>query len=383
MTSKTNKTILLAIMLSAILIPVALMGNAEAEKPGKTIIDTQLPNENRPDRAALEALEVAFDNAENDNARENIKAQAERLMEKSTVPFDNERAAKYTAAKDVLVTQLAAMQEDNGEKSIPFTRIGYDKNSDTLHVRILGTSSNEANMNSYANTIRDILGDKIDLKISNGGDYWKSGTCSNGPLNDCSTLESGVEFEVDNHGPCTIGMRASYSGDDGFVTAGHCADDETNSDVGQDTISSVIGTVSKETYNEGSSYETCDCAFIEIDSGSRTMSDDVYWQSYYPTSAADASEDDYVKIYGKSGITYGYVEETCDDIVDDDDTTLKCVVIVDNAAQGGDSGGLVAQTFDATPEFHGIFVAYSTGDESAYVKHGKFTSHFSGLSWDY
>ena len=114
------------------------------------------------------------------------------------------------------------------------------------------------------------------------------------------------------------------------------------------------------------------------------MDPEVYWQGYYPTSAADASDDEYVKIYGKSGITYGYVEETCDDITDNQGTTLRCVVIVDNAATGGDSGGYVAQTFDPTPEFHGIFVAYQDStDRSAYVKHGKFTSHFSGLSWDF
>ena len=108
-----------------------------------------------------------------------------------------------------------------------------------------------------------------------------------------------------------------------------------------------------------------------------------YWNSYYPTSARDASLDDYVKIHGKSGRTYGYVENTCQDITDGQDTRLKCVVIVDNGARAGDSGGYVSQTFDPTPEFHGTFVAYSSGDKSAYVKHGKFSSNFPGIAWDF
>ena len=189
-------------------------------------------------------------------------------------------------------------------------------------------------------------------------------------------------MQVTDHGHCTIGMRATYDNDEGYVTVGHCADDETDRDVGQDTVISEVVTVSKETYDDDVQWETCDCAFIEIESGDRDMDSEVYWQSYYPTSAAHASLDDYVKIYGKSGITYGYVTDTCENVVIPGKSTLWCLVIVDNAVTKGDSGAYVAQTFDPTPEFHGINVA-SSQLESAYVKHTQFTTNFPGLAWDF
>ena len=89
-----------------------------------------------------------------------------------------------------------------------------------------------------------------------------------------------------------------------------------------------------------------------------------------------------MKIYRKSGMTYGYVDDTCRNIIDNQGTTLWCVVTINRAATGGDSGGYVAQTFDPTPEFHGIFVAYNS-DSSAYVKHSWFTDTFTGLTWGF
>lgn len=237
-----------------------------------------------------------------------------------------------------------------------------------------------ANMREYESLIRGVIGSEIDLRIVHGEEYWKLEEYPNGHLNDCNPSMSGIEMQVDNHGSYTIGMKATYKDKSGFVTAGHCADGETCRNVGQDSIISVIGTV-LETYTAGSAYETCDCAFIETESGSRNMTAGVYWQSYYPTSAVYASLNDYVKFYGHNGMTYGYVENTCRNITYGKNTTLRRVVIVDNDADAGDSGRYVAQTFDPTPEFHGIF-AY-TSDSSAYVKHSGFTPNFTGLEWDF
>lgn len=386
MITKNFKMVLLAVMLSAIVIPLGLMGNADAvNTQGKTVIEPEFVARSSPDTLALIALDEAYGEAETDEERQAIKAQAEKLLVKRTsTSFDQERTVMYLEAKDVLVDAIGEMSKIDGHNAIPYTRAGYSSETGMLIIAIHQDFATLENMEKYEKTIRSVIGDEIDLKLSNGGEYWQLATCNNGALADCDPLESGVEMQVTGMGNCTIGIRATYGGDDGYVTAGHCADGHEDDNVGQDSISSVIGTVSKETYNAGSSYETCDCAFIEIDSGSRTMDADVYWDSYYPTSEADASDEDYVKIYGKSGKTYGYVDGTCEDIVDNSSTTLKCVVIVDNAANGGDSGGAVVQTFDSTPEFHGIFVAYNNGlDLSAYVKHSKFTSHFSGLSWDF
>jgi hypothetical protein len=396
---KNAKTLLFAAIVFTVVITVisSQLVSAEPVKDaikGKTIIDTKMKKFIKEDRSKLISLEKAFDNAKSDKFREMIKKEALKhlkIKQIQTIEEQN-RSIQYNEVKDVLVDKILAKPKINGENAIPFTRIGYDSESKTLEVRIHKDSANMVKMIVYEKLIRSIIGTEIDVKLSNGGEYWDLATCSNGPLDDCSTLESGIEYEVDDSpgGPCTIGMRATYDGEDGFVTAGHCVDGKTDSTVYQDEDngSQSIGTVSKETYNLGSSYETCDCAFVEIDSGSVSMDADVYGYSYYPTSAINASVDDYVNIYGKSGKTSGYVTYTCDDITttntENISTTLKCVVIVDAAADYGDSGALVGQTLDNIPEFHGIFVArHGSDDLSAFVKHSKFTAHFSGLSWDY
>lgn len=390
MTSKTTKTILLAVMLSAIVVPLTIIGSADAaDNAGRTIIDTSVPVKVNHNLEQLAVLDQAFENAESDGERESIKQEALKLMKSKPIrsSSDIEKQIRYLGVQEVLTDSITSMPQVDGKYAIPFTRIGYDESVEMLHVRIHEDYATQENMQNYEKTIRSFIGNDIDLKLSNGGaPNWQFTTCSSGPLADCDPLESGVEFEATNHSGCTIGMRATYDGDDGFVTAGHCLDGETDSDVGQDSISSVIGTVSKETFNLGSSYETCDCGFVEIDSGSRSMDADVYWDSYYPTSAADPSDTDYVKGYGKSGKTYGYVDGTCEDVPvgNNPTTTLICVIVVDNAAPMGDSGGMWVQTFDSTPEFHGIQSASdSVNDETAIVKHSKFTTHFSGLSWDY
>ena len=396
---KNAKTLLFAAIVFTVVITVisSQLVSAEPVKDaikGKTIIDTKMKKFIKEDRSKLISLEKAFDNAKSEKPREEIKKEALKHLKTKQIQTiaEQNRVTQYNEVKDVLVDKILAKPKINGENIIPFTRIGYDSENKILEVRIHKDSANLVKMLVYEKLIRSMVGAEIDVRLSNGGEYWDLATCSNGPLDDCSTLESGIEYEVDDSpgGPCTIGMRATYDGEDGFVTAGHCVDGKTDSTVYQDEDngSQSIGTVSKETYNLGSSYETCDCAFVEIDSGSVTMDADVYWQNYYPTSATDASDTDYVKIYGVSGITYGYVENTCDDITTTNaaniSTTLRCVVIVDNAADFGDSGALVAQTYDTTPEFHGIFVALKSGEDlSAYVKYSKFTTHFSGLSWDY
>ena len=391
MTNNNAKTVLMMAIIFSIVIPItgfSLVSGQIDDKTtisqGKTLIQPDFVTKVKEDRSELIALDEAYGKASTDKEREAIKAAADEIMQKDRPSVDElQKGANYMEIKDELVASITSMPKIGEHFAIPFTGVGYDRDSASLEIRIHQDFATMENMKNYEKTIRSIVGDDVDLKISNGGEYSQLATCPTGPLDDCDPLESGIEYQVTNHSGCTVGMRATYDGDDGFVSAGHCADGEKDSDVGQDSISSVIGTVSKETFNQGSSYETCDCTFIEIDSGSRSMDADVYWDTYYPTSAADASVNDYVKIYGKSGKTYAYVDFTCDD-ENAGGTVLKCVVQVDNAAAFGDSGGMVVQTFDSSPEFHGILAAVNHGlDQSWYVKHGKFTSHFSGLSWDY
>ncbi len=191
-------------------------------------------------------------------------------------------------------------------------------------------------------------------------------------------------MQVTGHGYCTTGFKATYNGKSGFVAAGHCANGQTGNNVGQATISTVIGKVEKETYDLGSSSEDCDCSFIS----STTPVDKIVFgisSQYYPHYARTAAVNDYVKMSGKtSGITTGTVSSTNGSITVADGTTLTQVVIASYLSTGGDSGGPVMDAFSATPGFLGTNVAYNSGTgQSAYVKYSKFESYFTGISWGF
>ena len=224
--------------------------SGDTEVKGVTIIEPDPVQSEKEDRTELIALEDAFNKADTDEERERIKAEAAELL-REQVPLTNlEKAIKHNEAKDMLGEAIHTMpRQDNGHAAIPYTSIGHDTKTGLLTIEIHQDFATLDNMKEYEKTIRSVIGDEIDLKISNGGEYWILGDCPNGPLNDCNPLESSIEMQVTNQGKCTIGMRATYGGDEGFVTAGHCVDDETGSNVGQDSPSSVIGTVVRETYD--------------------------------------------------------------------------------------------------------------------------------------
>ena len=97
------------------------------------------------------------------------------------------------------------------------------------------------------------------------------------------------------------------------------------------------------------------------------------------------SDNDWVKMYGGvSGTRIGYVEDWSGSIyLSSSHTTLKHVAITTYTSTNGDSGSTVIQAYNPDPGFAGINVAWSSQGNSAFVKHYKITSEFSGLSWGF
>ena len=145
-------------------------GSASGEK---TVIDTTLTNQVKEDRAVLNSLEDAFDSAETDTERESIKAEAQNLlMEPPSFAADVQRTLQYDNAKEILTDSIVKMPKQDGHNAIPFTQIGYSTRSGMLEVGIHQDFATADNMRQYESIIRQIIGDQIDLRISNGGDYW-------------------------------------------------------------------------------------------------------------------------------------------------------------------------------------------------------------------
>ena len=140
---------------------------------GKTVIDTTLTNPVKEDRTVLNSLEDAFDSAETDAERESIKAEAQNLlMELPSFAADVQRTLQYDNAKEILTDSIVKMPKQDGHNAIPFTQIGYSTRSGMLEVGIHQDFATAENMRQYESIIRQIIGDQIDLRISNGGSYW-------------------------------------------------------------------------------------------------------------------------------------------------------------------------------------------------------------------
>ena len=87
----------------------------------------------------------------------------------------------------------------------------------------------------------------------------------------CEPAQGGVKIST-SEGPCSVGFKATYGGNTGFVTAGHCTDGNTGVGVGQPNYWSWdrIGTVTANSYNTGTS---SDALFVDAD---EDISDKIY-----------------------------------------------------------------------------------------------------------
>ena len=174
-----KKVALIAVVTFSIAMSMAsinlVLGQTEdnAASSGKTVIDTTFTTPVKEDRTALNSLEYAFGNAETDTERESIKAEAQNLLrEPPSFAADAQRTLQYGNVKEVLTDSIAEMPKQDGHNAIPFTQIGYSTSSGMLEVRIHQDFATANNMQQYESIIRSIIGNQIDLKISNGGNYW-------------------------------------------------------------------------------------------------------------------------------------------------------------------------------------------------------------------
>ena len=140
---------------------------------GKTVIDTTLTNPVKEDRTVLNSLEDAFDSAETDAEKESIMAEAQNPpRELPSFAADVQRTLQYDNAKEILTDSIVEMPKQDGHNAIPFTQTGYSTRSGMLEVKIHQDFATAENMRQYESIIRAIIGDQIDLRISNGGNYW-------------------------------------------------------------------------------------------------------------------------------------------------------------------------------------------------------------------
>lgn len=334
----------------------------------------------------LENLSEKFEKSDDPSQKDKIlqkmtKVKQDALSKLPTI--SKERIAEYRAEASTLSDKLLSKNVTYGDKRIvPFSTVGYSSVTDSILVGIEPAYATPENMERYAELIENVVPSHIKVVLQ-PGEIWTTSSCSSAESS-CDPIEGGVNMQVEDHESCTVGLKATYDEQEGFVTAGHCADGSTGDDVGQPFLSRVIGTVIKETFDKRNEYEYCDCAFVAspVSVANKVLGLN---DRYYPDHTHTVSDNDWVKMYGAvNGKKIGYVTDWNGDVyLQDHQTRLRHVAIATYSSTYGDSGAPVIEAYSDDPGFAGINVAHSSSGKSVFVKHYKFTSYFSGLSWDF
>ena len=351
---------------------------------GKNIIkDKPSSSEISLHQAELKGIDDQLIQNPSEDAKNQLIEQKKQIYNDIEKWFaDNLDPAKEQAAreKQKLLTEAIIDKRNNfsieeQRKLIPMTSIGYDYVSNALEVTINPAMYNEEKILVYIENIREIIGDEIDLTIA-PQDYSIRDSCIT-RKSSCNPLEGGIEI---GEAGCTIGFKATYKGDIGFVTAGHCFNSAGQS-VTQPIGGAIIGTVKKETDYDGTS---CDCAFVKatipVEDGA------VHGLLFDLTGTGNHFAGKHVILSGKnSGIEEGVITDTGRDVDFGGELVLDLVVTT-YKSQGGDSGGTVAS--DIGNKLMGLHEGSNDSDfpllfRSYYTKHENIIANFSGLTFGF
>ena len=395
MTTTTTKTVLLAVMLSAMMVPLAIMNSAEAvTAAGQTVIKTDPRNSDIPLFNERDALLKTYDSLEKESDRADTKRQLDvmtaQIQSWYDERFDQEKYDAFVEAKRTMQRDLEALKEGKGDleayEMLPWVSRNYDYANNALEVRIDSKYFTEENIPKYIKTIRSIVGDEIDLTVGPGEGRTLE-ACSSRSSGECEPIKGGVRFEVDNTKIGTVGFKATYNGKTGFVTAGHTFINNAGYVLGGTTInqspssSSDIGNKAALNISKGA-HTWCDCAFVEETSWFRSMDDGVYGMSD-PNSTENPYWNQLVTMSGGySGSKSGFVSDTdVDYSVDLDnngtyETYIYDAIEAGYSSQVGDSGSPIIS-------YGGKLVGIHAASGGAFMKHSAVTSSFPGLSWGF
>jgi len=367
------------------ILPFSTMDFAEAEetdKIGRDIIKNYKASEAMP-----QFEDIVLEYIDQPEEVQRIKHQQEH--NKWINEHLDEDKEEIVRDKQELFTEfvIANYQESDptGDNYFPWTSIGYDYEDNALEVTMLPEEFNKKNLEQYYQIIRSVVGDDINVTISPNEFYELTGCSSR---TNCSDLEAGVEIGMQGKNfPCTLGFAASFNGKDGFVTAGHCFDEladggnPSGADAKHPENGSKIGDLEKELTVSRPASTRCDCAFVEA-SG---VSDETFGIS------TDASSIGTSSLFRSIKASLGQSDSTPTGIITDASRTITTssyrllgLVETNIGVNNGDSGSPVFNSSGS--QLLGFMVSKDPSDptgSSLYVRADKFTTYFSGLTWDF
>ncbi len=137
---------------------------------------------------------------------------------------------------------------------------GIDNKQELLFIDIEPSFANQKNAMKYKQKIESILNPSTEFEFRQI-ERPQSVGC-NSIVSDCDPLQGGVKISIDGGSDCSVGFKAKDGSTEGFITAGHCG--EVNSDVKFPNSNDIIGEVTKDGFIVGETGTFCDCLFIEM-----------------------------------------------------------------------------------------------------------------------
>ncbi len=372
MTTKTIKTILFASVIAALIIPVSGMMMADAspnehasEKavgPIGKVSDGTFSEANAQERLSQLFIEQMESDVSHADEIEEIETEYQKLY-----VMDSEVRADYEILSDKISQKMEDIHADKSRSiadrlsEFPIISVGVDSKTKSIQIALDSDYVSESELNQWKGKIHKMLKSdnaKITLRLSEG--ISANSHTSSRVTWEYDPLYGGASIGFEdgqNLLGCGVGYIATEngSGDEGFVSAGHCTKltgyGQTGEDVYQpvDTANSderVVGVVDEEDFTS-STY--CDCSFTEFGEGESGLPRVIYnSNSYYPVysqyTISSSSEGLTVIMSGpESGVETGTIDtwKVSSIYIEGIDATLKNTFKSTYDAVNGDSGSSV------------------------------------------
>ena len=354
--SKNIKLLVFASLIVVMILPFSVVDSAPNERVHentkvKTIIKNVPSHKEVPDivdRNELIKSHTITKSEYNKVILENkIKVLDIKIQKWYDDRFDQSKYNLAREKQEVLSQYIIEQSTELGIKkfyeSLPITMIGYDYVDNTLEISINPTDFETDNIKDHIKSIREVIGNDVDITIS-PMEVLHVQSCTSRTASVCDPIKGGVAFDANGSGACTVGFKATFDGDTGFVTAGHCVDEMIGSfaTINQPVHNSTdIGNVESEYFYDNTD---CDCGFVSVLDSERSMDNGIYG-NYDPVTTTNPFVGMTVKLSGAvAGIEYGTVlninTETWADIDMDGtpDVFLTEMILADYPQSVGDSG---------------------------------------------
>ena len=366
-TTKTQKTIIFASILAAVL--------------GTGTFATTVEAEEIKDYTNYEAQEIMKELAPyliQEQGKERILSDGE-IKEKDRLQVALNESIEKHKSKHVdpaLMNKLHEAKAKFIESEIPYKIVGISNDKLVIQLAV--------GNDQYESAIDEMLQD-YPYKVEYGEGV-KRGAC-NTTHDDCDPEQGGIEIQIKKSSTqantCSLSIPMERNSDEGFLTAGHCFTGYSENVYQADTGDGIIGSSSSSWREYGNNLD-CDCAWIE-DTSATTQQNGIwaFANNYYViTGTAVPGLNDEAMYRGQhnnNGIWYQ--SDTIDVVavnIEQDGITTTDTMGFPSPFQGGDSGGGVFYNGD----FIGIAVAegiYNGEEHVFFVPWDNVDSSISGL----